>query len=566
MRAVSTPGSLAGFLIAAWALVSPLASASAAIAEPAIPAPDPTLRLISQSEYTSSIAHIFGSDIVVKIRFAPVNRVDGLLSTGRSSAVLTTGALDPLDASARAVAAQVIDPVHRSFLIPCAPSNSHVRDDRCARVFFAKVGRLIYRRKLTPNELAQFVDTSGQAASTSGDFHAGLKYALAGMLISPNFLFIRETPKSGKGSPSTLELDDYSKAARLSFLLWDSSPDDELLTAAERGRLDNLAGLRREVDRMIGSPLYRDGVQAFFADFLALEAFDTLSKDPVIYPAFTLKTADEAREQVLRTVVDHLVERGADYRDLFTTRHTFMSSDLAVLYRAPVNIGSQGWVPYEFAADTPRSGLLTQVGFLAQYAHPGRSSSTRRGRAIREVLLCEKVPDPPPNVDFSIIEDPNAHFHTARERLAAHQQNPICAGCHRLTDPIGLGLENFDGAGQFRQAENGATIDASGKLDGIDFSDGPGLGHALRDDPALRSCIINRLYAYSVGRKVAPEEKPLLKYYQDILDQRGYHFDGMLRLMTLDKSFFSVAAPLPRATVAAGSHAPAEGANDAHQD
>jgi hypothetical protein len=274
---------------------------------------------------------------------------------------------------------------------------------------------------------------------------------------------------------------------------------------------------------MIGSPLYKQGVRAFFADFLVLEAFDTLAKDPVIYPAFTLKAVDEAREQILSTVVDHLVDRDGDYRDLFTTRHTFLSSDLAVLYRIPVDIGSQGSVPYEFHAEgDPRAGILTQIGFLAQYAHPGRSSSTRRGRGIREVLLCQKVPDPPPNVDFSIIEDPKAHFHTARERLAAHQQNPVCAGCHARTDPIGLGLENFDGAGQYRARENGAVIDASGKLDGNTFSDGVGLGRAVRESPALKSCIVNRLYAYSVGRKVGPDEKPLLEYYQSVLEQRGF--------------------------------------------
>jgi hypothetical protein len=154
--------------------------------------------------------------------------------------------------------------------------------------------------------------------------------------------------------------------------------------------------------------------------------------------------------------------------------------------------------------------------------------------------LCQKVPDPPPNVDFSLIEDPKAHFHTARERLAAHQQNPVCAGCHSRTDPIGLALENFDGAGQYRASENNVAIDASGKLDGIAFNDAAGLGRALRDNSALRSCIINRLYAYGVGRKVSTAEQPLLKYYQDLLDQRGYRFDEMLRLVIFDKSFFSV--------------------------
>src|SRR5262249_13531248 len=160
-------------------------------------------------------------------------------------------------------------------------------------------------------------------------------------------------------------------------------------------------------------------------------------------------------------------------------RRTFLSSELGALYKLPVNAGSIGWVPYEFPAGDPRAGILTQIGFLAQYAHPGRSSPTRRGRAIREVLLCQKVPDPPRNVDFSNFENPANPLPTARERLTRHQENPVCAGCHRVTDPVGLGLENFDGAGQFRATERDAKIDPSGVLDGEKFADAAGLGKAV---------------------------------------------------------------------------------------
>ena len=147
--------------------------------------------------------------------------------------------------------------------------------------------------------------------------------------------------------------------------------------------------------------------------------------------------------------------------------------------------------------------------------------------------------------------------------MAAHQQNPVCAGCHALTDKIGLGLENFDGAGQYRASENGAQIDASGKLDGEAFNDGVGLGLAIHDNPALKSCVVNRLYAYSVGRKVTPEERTLLKNYENVLDQRGYRFDEMLRLIILDKSFFAVAAPTQ---MVASNNATNQSSSHAHQD
>ena len=304
---------------------------------------------------------------------------------------------------------------------------------------------------------------------------------------------------------------------------------------------------------MLASPRFERGVRAFFTDNLVLEAFDTLSKDGEIYPAFSNKVAQEAREQVLRTVVDHLIVRKGDYRDLFTTRHTFMSSDLGAIYKVPVNRGSQGWEPYDFAPDDPRGGLLTSVGFLAQHSHPGRSSPTRRGRALREILLCQNVPDPPPNVDFSAFNEPSAKEMTARERLSVHSTVPTCRGCHALTDPIGLGLENFDGAGQFRKADHATTIDASGSLNKAAFTNAVSLGRIVRDDPSLRSCIVNRLYGYSLGRAPAAADLPFLKYLQSDLDHRGYRIDDMVSAIVLNPAFFAI-APASKPALASNSH------------
>lgn len=501
--------------------------------------PEPGLRLMSQSQYINTIQRIFGQDIAVKIRFAPVKREDGLLAVGSSGAVITSGALDPLDATARAVAEQIVDEKRRAYLVPCRPASPTTGDAACAGEFLGQAGRLLYRRPLTAAELAKVTDTAGRAAVIRKDFYAGLAHALAGMMVSPQFLYIRENAVPG-GPNGGWRLDAYSKAARLAFLLWNSAPDDGLLDAAARGELDSPAGLSRQFDRMVASPRYREGVREFFTDFLALESFDTLAKDPTIYPAFSLKAVGEAREQLLRTVADHLIDRRGDYRELFTTRQTQMSAELAAIYRVPVNTGSIGWVPHAFQPNDPRAGVLAQVGFLAQYAHAGRSSPTRRGRAVREVLLCQKVPDPPPNVDFSNFEDPKAGLKTARERLIAHNENPICAGCHKVTDPIGLTFETFDGAGQFRRTENAVAIDTRGSLDGTEFTDAAGLGRALAASPALKSCVVNRLYAYALGRRVLPQEEPRLEAYQSALDKRGYRFDQMLRLMVLDPAFFAV--------------------------
>ena len=173
-----------------------------------------------------------------------------------------------------------------------------------------------------------------------------------------------------------------------------------------------------------------------------------------------------------------------------------LSPSLAALYRLPT---TGGWVPYEFPADSPRMGMLTQISFLAGHSHPGRSSATLRGKALRELLLCQPVPRPPANVDFSAVENPKANLRTARDRVNAHLENPVCAGCHKITDPMGLALENFDGAGRYRLTERGTTIDASGNLDGKAFTNVTGLATALRDHPALTSCVVKRAYAYGTG-------------------------------------------------------------------
>ena len=145
------------------------------------------------------------------------------------------------------------------------------------------------------------------------------------------------------------------------------------------------------------------------------------------------------------------------------------------------------WQPYEFPPNDPRAGILSQVSFVALHSPPGRSSPTLRGKALREIMLCQRVPAPPGNVEFKIVQDTNnPEYKTARARLDVHRTNPVCAGCHKLIDPMGLALENFDGDGAYRTSENGAKIDASGALDGVTFTDAVGLGKAMHDNPATR--------------------------------------------------------------------------------
>jgi len=495
----------------------------------------PTVRRLTAEQYRQSVADIFGEDITVAGRFEPDVRSEGLIAVGTSQVTVTPSGLEQYNGIGRNIAAQVVDENHRGKLIPCTPSDPSRADAACAREFLAHIGEKLYRRPLTNEEIAEQVAVAEEASATLGGFYEGVEFALAGLLVAPEFLFRVETPDA-----SGNELDAYSKATRLSFFLWNAPPDDELLAAAGRGDLDTRGGLEAQVERLLASDRVQEGTRAFFADMLGFEEFDELAKDSTIYPAFSLKVSNDAKEQALRTITHHLIDLDGDYRDLFTTRQTFMTRALGAVYRVPV-AAMDGWQPYEFSEGDPRAGLITQVGFVALHSHPGRSSATLRGMAVRELLMCQKVPLPPGNVDFNVVQDTdNPEFKTARERLTAHRNEPMCAGCHKITDPIGLALENFDGLGQYRETENGAEIDSSGEIDGIPFENAAELGGALRQLPATVFCVVDNVYRYAVGRSLEPSEANFRKRLIDDFSENGYNFPYLLRRIALSPAFYRV--------------------------
>ncbi len=506
------------------------------------------MRLISQEQYFNSLGYVFGPDIQVAAHFAPFARTDGLVANGSASAGVTIAQIQEFQRTAASLAAQVVGPANRAYLVPCKPRDEARADPACARKFLLPVGRLLFRRPLDKAAADAVVARSDEAANQLHDFYGGLAAALEGLLMAPQSLFITDRTEADPARPGYARLDGYSVASRLSFFLWNAAPDDELLRAAETGQLRTANGLAKQVDRMLASPRLETGVRAFFDDMLRFDDLAVLAKDPGIYPTFGAETVADSREQTLRTLVDQLVVRKRDYRDLFTSRDTFISPSLAVIYGVAA---PPGWTAYTSPADSPRAGLLTQVSFLAAHAHPGRSSPTLRGKALRELLLCQTVPRPPPNVDFSLLEDANSRLKTARERLDLHRSNPVCAGCHKLTDPIGLAFENFDGAGQYRATERGAPIDPSGVLDGKSFDDLAGLSQNLRDHPQLGACLVKRVYGWATGGPTQPSDKPMLGWLGEQFAADGYRLPDLMRTVALSSAFMTVRENVPEQRQAA---------------
>lgn len=496
------------------------------------------MRRMTEKQYRNTIADVFGPDIIVGGRFEPIVRpAHELIAAGARDASISPAGLEQFDAMARVISAQVFDEKHRDQFVPCAPANPAAADATCAGAALTPLGRFLFRRPLTTAEQAFYVKLASDAAGPTGSFYKGLELSLAAMLVSPKFLYIIESAEPDPTHPGQLRLDNYSRAARLSYLLWNSTPNETLLKAAEQGRLTDQKQLETLAGQMVKSPRLEQGVRAFFSDMLLFEKFDEMAKDSIVYPYFNQDVGQALPEQMLRTIVDHLVTRSGSYPDLFTTNRTFMTRSLGAVYQVPVR-KSSGWEPYEFAPTDERAGLVGQAGFLALYSHSGRSSPTLRGRAVRELLMCQPVPNPPGNVNFTAVQDTtNKAMPTARIRLTAHVDDPVCAGCHAITDPIGLTLEKFDGIGQMRGTENGAPIEVGGEMDGNSFLGGAGLGAALAASPKVTQCVAGRALEYATGQ-TSDKEATLVQSVQKRFADQGYGIRALfLQVATMPEAY-----------------------------
>lgn len=495
------------------------------------------VRRITESQYRHTIADIFGPEIKINARFEPERREEGLLAIGSSQLSLTSAGFEQYFALASSISDQVLGEKQRTKSVTCKPADPAQADDACARQFIQSYGERLFRRPLTESETLARIKPASVGAKQSRDFYAGLKLALTSLLVAPEFLFRVETAEPDPANRGQYRLDSYSKAARVSFLLLDSAPDQELLAAARSGAIHTEVGLKQQIARMISSTRYEDGVRAFFADLLQLDGFENLVKDPTIYPKFNQAVSDSAKEQTLRTVVDLLVRKQRDYRELFTSNETFINRPLASVYRVPFASTSE-WAPYTFPESSERSGILTQVSFLSLHAHPGTSSPTKRGIKLLEIFMCQPTPDPPANVDFSSVQDTTKG--TVRGRLLDHMNNKGCASCHRMTDPPGLGLEHFDGLGQLRTMENGTPIDVTTDLYGVKFEGARGLGKVLYNNPDTSACLVRKIYAYGVGRKTEERDESYLAEQTKAFAADGYRLPGLMSQIASSPEFFKV--------------------------
>ncbi|HWF84161.1 MAG TPA: DUF1592 domain-containing protein [Vicinamibacterales bacterium] len=395
-------------------------------------------------------------------------------------------------------------PSRRAIFI-CTPAST--RDETaCAQTIIAKLARKAFRRPMTDAD-ANFLFDYYQEGRKDGTFESGIRMAVQAIVANPKFVFrFERTPAAAK--PGTnVRLNDIDLASRLSYFLWSSSPDDHLLTIAARGQLKDPVVLEREVRRMLADRRSQALVDNFAAEWLRLRHVKDADPDTGLYPEFS-RNLGESMTRETKLLFDSIMREDRSVTDLLTANYTFVDEVLAKHYGIPNVQGST--FRRVTLTDPNRFGLLGDGSILTLTSLANRTSPVLRGKYVMEVLLGVAPPPPPANVPALEENVENQKALPVRERLAEHRKNPACAACHKMMDPIGLSLENFNAIGLWRSVDSGAPIDPSGEMyDGTKL-DGPvSLRNAiLKRTDAFVGSFTENLLAYGLGRLIDYRDMP----------------------------------------------------------
>jgi hypothetical protein len=403
------------------------------------------------------------------------------------------------------------DTPSRKRVFSCRPSKAG-DEAACAKTIVSTLARRAYRRPATAAEVDTLLGFYKQGR-TDGTFEHGIEMALRAMLTSPEFLFrIEREPASGKAKEGAYRIDDLDLASRLSFFLWSSIPDDQLLDAAVKGRLKDPAVLEQQVRRMLADERAEALVNNFASQWLYLRNLDSTHPDSRLFPDFDDNLRQAFRKET-ELLFESVMKENRSVLDLLRADYTFLNERLAKHYGVP-NVYGSHFRRVELGPDHVRGGLLGQGSIMTVTSYANRTSPVRRGQWILENLLGTPVPPPPVNVPPLAENEPGGKILTMRERMVQHRANAVCASCHALMDPVGLSTENFDAIGRYRtQSEAGGPIDASGGLpDGSKFDGALGLRKAVLNRPELFvTTLTEKLMTYALGRGVEYYDAPAVR-------------------------------------------------------
>ncbi len=397
----------------------------------------------------------------------------------------------------------------RDKIFLCHPA-TRAEEEPCAEKILSGLARRAYRRPVTADDMPPLLALYRQGAR-SGGFESGVRLALQRILVSPGFIFRMEFDPPDAAPGSVHRISDVELASRLSFFLWSSIPDDELLALAESRRLSEPSVLGGQVKRMLTDPRSQALVKNFSGQWLYLRNIARIQPDPAAFPNFD-ENLRQALAQETELLIESTLREDRSVADLLNTDYTFVNQRLAEHY------GIEGVYGSEFrrvaVSDPRRQGLLGQASILTVTSYPNRTAPTIRGKWVLEQLLGTPPPPPPPNVP-SLKDDASTKAMTMRQRMELHRSNPTCAVCHRMMDPLGFSLENFDGLGRWRDSTGPGSgpIDSSGVLpDGTKFDGPAGLREVLMSKRDLFvETVTERLLTYALGRGVEQYDHPVLR-------------------------------------------------------
>jgi hypothetical protein len=404
----------------------------------------------------------------------------------------------------------VSDTPSRRRIFSCRPT-SPAEARPCAESIVTRLATQAYRRPLTANDLKALMGFYDRGA-TAGGFETGIRTALQAVLASPHFLFRMEEAPPRVASGSDYLISDIDLASRLSFFLWGTPPDQELIELAAGKGLSRPETLSGQARRMLADPRSAALATRFAAQWLRLQDLEKVHPDALSYPYFD-QTLAAAMQRETELFFDYLVREDKSVLDLLTADYTFVNERLARHYGISNVTGTEfRRVTYP---DPIRRGLLGHGSVLTLTSHADRTSPVLRGKWVMEVLLGTPPPPPPPNVPAFESTDAakEGRLLTTRERMEMHRANPVCMACHQFMDPIGLALDNFDVTGKWRIKENGMALDTRGQLyDGTAISNPGELTQALlkRPEPLIRTFTAN-LLAYGLGRRVQWYDMPTVR-------------------------------------------------------
>ena len=483
-------------------------------------------RRLTVHEYDNTVRDLLGDTSRPAASFLPEDRrtpFDNELSTQVASRVLVEGA----ETLARIVAASAVaDADRRAIIVGCEPSGAG--DETCMRTFVESHGRRMLRRPLTSEEVEAFVELGLSFADEGDDFGEGVEVVLRAFLQDPEFLYRIETGIPVEGRPELFRLDDYQVATRMAYLIWGSAPDDGLLDWAELGLLEDSAGRSEAATMMLADGRASEQIDRFHALWLG---YDQLPHPPELTNAM--------RQEAARLVERVIFEDRDDWVRLMTSTETYLTPFLAEHY----GLEGDGWTDVSAYG---RMGLLSQGAFLSVGSNVDDTSPTKRGKLVRERLMCEPIPPPPP--DVMADTPPTAEGGECRiDQYKAHREQAACAACHELMDEIGFGLERYDQLGRYRDfeyfteglAENeNCPLDGQGSIAGVgSFTDPAGLAQSLVDDDIVQACVVQQLYGYAMGRAPGVDDRRFVEDLTRSFTDSGRRFDSLVLALVSDEAF-----------------------------